>query len=267
MDYITFPGYIKNPSGSRAMMVGEKTLAKQLYTDKYNKMMLRVNGKIDYLLYKKDNDRFIIYLKIPSESTETLFYDVVVEFFTKDATQRGLNKLDDYNIRMFSNDPNFIFTFAYVFYERGLIIPELKKKISKVALKNNPAKSNPNKVVGYVKSLYFTYLFMESHGLFNKLNWLNAMTNLGAVKDIFEKAVAHSDDKIAQAQSLKRADKKTKLDSIHKAEKDSKEINNIERRNLEIMAKTVGRSMRAPKVNNIIVKPIKKVGYVKKIKR
>ena len=56
MDYITFPGYIKNPSGSRAMMVGEKNLAQQLYTDKYNKMMLRVNGKIDYLLYKKDND-------------------------------------------------------------------------------------------------------------------------------------------------------------------------------------------------------------------
>ena len=266
MDYITFPGYIKNPSGSRAMMVGEKNLAQQLYTDKYNKMMLRVNGKIDYLLYKKDNDRFIIYMKIPSESTETLFYDVVVEFFTKDITQKSLNKLDGYNIRMFSNDPNFIFTFAYVFYERGLIIPELKKKISKVALKTNPAKSNPNKVVGYVKSLYFAYLFMQSHGLFNKLNWMNAMTNLNAAKDIFEKAVANSDDKIAQAQSLKRSDRKVKLDSIHKAEKDSKELSNIERRNYEIMARTVRTVTRAPKVMNT-AKTVKKVGYVKRVKR
>ena len=256
MDYITFPGYIKNPSGSRAMMVGEKNLAQQLYTDKYNKMMLRVNGKIDYLLYKKDNDRFIIYMKIPSESTETLFYDVVVEFFTKDITQKSLNKLDGYNIRMFSNDPNFIFTFAYVFYERGLIIPELKKKISKVALKTNPAKSNPNKVVGYVKSLYFAYLFMQSHGLFNKLNWMNAMTNLNAAKDIFEKAVT----------ALAKSGLKVKLDSIHKAEKDSKELSNIERRNYEIMARTVRTVSRAPKVMNT-AKTVKKVGYVKRVKR
>jgi len=81
---ITFDGYINNPTGGRSHMVGQKEAAKAVYSDKFNKLMMRQAGDIPYQLYKDDPDRFVLYIKMPSESTQMGRYDVVVEFWTKD---------------------------------------------------------------------------------------------------------------------------------------------------------------------------------------
>lgn len=261
---ITFKDYIQNPSGGRTMMVGEKNIAQELYTDKYNKMMMRSAGAIEYTLYKKKDERYVIYIKMPSEGTKDLYYDVVVEFFTKDVVPKSTNSLDGYFIRFFSNDPNFTFTYAYVFNQRELIIPELKKKISKEALKTNPAKSNPNLVVGYVKSLYFAYLFIDSHGLFNKLNWLNAINNQGLMKADLENKCMESDRKLTQAQKLKKLNKANQKGSIHIGDVD-------DQHELEYKTKAYvtmkNQQNKTKKVDGHRKKMVKKVGYVKKIKR
>ena len=89
-------------------MVGEAETARELYSKKFNEMMLRVNGKINYTLYKNTNDKYILYIMMPSEKDENIFYDVVIEFTTNDDVQKRLNKIGGYNIKVFSNDPNFI---------------------------------------------------------------------------------------------------------------------------------------------------------------
>lgn len=211
---ITYLDWIKNPSQSRSKMVGETEVARAIYNDKYNKMILRVGGKIDYLLYKEKDDKFLIYVKLPSEKTFGLFYDVVVEFETKDDVKKKLNHLGDYKVKFFSNDPNFIYTYAYTYNKNGLIIPELRHKIDSRSLKEKPNITNPNTNVGYVKSLYFVYLFMLNRGLFNKVNWLYAKD----IKTFFNKEVndyiMNSDLKLKQAQDLVKYNRSAHKNSV-----------------------------------------------------
>ena len=110
---MTFDQYITNPNGqARGMMVAQRELAKQVYTDKYNKMMLRVAGMVPYELFKNsDESKYYIFFKMPSEGTKDLYYDAVIEFRTKDDVNKKINKIDSYFVRFFSNDPNFIFTY------------------------------------------------------------------------------------------------------------------------------------------------------------
>lgn len=200
----TFDDYIKNPTGSRSRIVGERDIAQKIYNEKYNKMLLRCAGNINYLLFKeknasKDNTRFVIYIQMPSESTEKLYYDVAIEFTADDDVKRKINKLDGYYVRFFSNDPNFIYTYAYAFNKADLIIPELVNKISKKALKDAPTHTNPNELAGYVKSIYFAYLFMRNKGLFNKMMWINA-ASISDMRTFFNRYIMDSDKKIMYSQ-------------------------------------------------------------------
>lgn len=204
MTLITFDDYIKNPTGSRSRLVGERDIAQQVYNDKYNKMLLRCAGNINYLLFKekapnKDNTRFIIYIQMPSESVEKLYYDVAIDFTADDDVKRRINKLDAYYVRFFSNDPNFIYTYAYAFNKAGLIIPELIPKISQKAIKEAPTHTNPNELAGYVKSIYFAYLFMRNKGLFNKMMWMNA-ASIPEMRTFFNRYIMESDKKIMYSQ-------------------------------------------------------------------
>ena len=213
MVQITFDDWIKNPSQTRSRLVGEREVAQAVYNDKYNKMMLLCGGHINYVMFKKDQDRYILYVQLPSETIRKLCYDVIVEFTTKDDVNKRINNLNAYHVRFFSNDPNFIFTYAYTYNKNGLIIPETKSKIGEKALKERPLVTNPNSMVGYVKSLYFVYLFMKTRGLFNKLNWMNAENESGFDKFVSD-IVIMSDRKLKQVQDMKQLQATTKKKNI-----------------------------------------------------
>lgn len=203
MEQITFDEWVKNPSGGRSKLVGEREIAQAVYNDKYNKMLLMCGGHINYLLFRHLQDRFIIYIQMPSEKAKGLFYDVMVEFTTRDDVNRKLGKLTPYKVRFFANDPNFIYTFAYVYNKNGLIIPELVHKIGDKALKEKPKETNPNKMVGYVKSIYFAYLFMQNKGLFNKIMWANA-ASMDKLNSFIKNTVIHSDKKLQYVNQYNR---------------------------------------------------------------
>ena len=149
---ITLNSYINNPTGSRARMVGERQAAAATYTDKFEKLLLKSAGAIEYHLFrdaidparvddKKPNsniDRYIIIIKIPSESVPRVVYDVAVEFYTRDTVYKKSTGLDQYYVKFFSNDPNFNFTYAYTFKKNRLIIDELMGKLDPKAMKEKP---------------------------------------------------------------------------------------------------------------------------------
>jgi len=265
LNRFTFDQYIANPSGGRSRFVGEIEAARNTYNQKYEKMLLRVAGHINYLLYKSNNGRrYVIYIQMPSESTKGLVYDVVIEFTTKDDVKVKMNHLKEYHVRFFSNDPNFIFTYAFIFNRKKLIIPELVSKLGKVVLKQPPHVTNPNKIVGYVKSFYFAYLFMLNKGLFNKLMWINAGTE-SQMKNIFTNVVLTSDRKLRQIHDLgviaKATAKGAKLTGYSATEKHSIEKAGKEARNyLTHYAKTM-------KLNkDKVVKSAKMTSKVKRTK-
>lgn len=218
---MTLASYIKNPSGgrTRAHMVGQSEAAKAVYTDKYNKIMLKTAGAIEYKLFRApDDSRFIMILKIPSESIPDLTYDVGIEFYTKDDVSMKATHLDDYFVRFFSNDPNFTYTYAYTFKKNKMIIPELESKLDPKSLKEKPKVTNPNTEIGYCKSIYFAQLFFEMKGLTNKVLWHGAPPIRSST---IQGSVMATGNKLIQVERLRKLHAASKRSSIHIGDTDN----------------------------------------------
>lgn len=198
---MTFKQYIDNPMGKRNAVFSQRNLFKEIYTTKFDRIFLREAGKINYMLYfDKAKDRYIAHIKIPSETVEKFYYDAVIMFYTSDAAERSSNKLDNYQVKFFSNDPAFVFTYLRVFLKNNLFIEELKSKAPKLALKKDPKIKNPYETPGYSKILFFAYIFMKNKNLFAKHMYTsygqpyNVKTLLANIED--------GDTKIAKRQEL-----------------------------------------------------------------
>lgn len=202
--------YIKNPTGGRAHVVGERDAVAAIYQKKFGNIMLRVAGKIDHFLYRNEEDRFLFYIKIPSESVKDLTYDVIIDFYTTEAPTKTMRSLSDYYVRFFSNDPNFTFTYAYTFKKNGILVPEFIHKFQD--LKSKPLTTNPNYTVGYVKSIYMAYLYLTSRGYMQKSTWFSApKVDISALDSM----IMNADDKLIQYQKLKQLEKATSKGSMH----------------------------------------------------
>lgn len=165
---MTFEEYIRNPMGDKNTVMTHREIYRELYTSKYEKVMVRELNKVDYIIYKAKNS-YYIYIKVPSEVVPKFYYDVVIKLSPPKEILSGGNNLKNYEAQFFSNDPAFVFTFAHAFRKAGLFIEELSVRMSKKALKDKPKEKNPKEEIAYVKSLYFAYLIMKDKGLFNKL--------------------------------------------------------------------------------------------------
>ena len=168
----SFKEYISNPLGNKNTVFSSREMYKNMYTEKYNLLMVRENSNIKYNLYKDKNNYYIL-LKIPSEKVKDFYYDVFIQFIpTKTSSLE--RTLDNYIAKFYSNDPSFVYTFAHAFIKNNMFVEDLKPKMSKLAIKKDAKEKNPDNQIGYVKTLYFAYLFMKSRGLFNKVHYASA---------------------------------------------------------------------------------------------
>lgn len=164
-----FDKYIDNPAG-KGSVVTNRSMYKKMYKDKFDKVLVREQGKIEYTLYTS-NDKFdshYVYLKIPSEVVPEFYYDVVIQFYTDNNAFKNESSLRRYYVKFYSNDPAFVYTFAHAFAKNKLFIEDLAPKMSKEALQNVARTKNPKDNVWYVKSLFFAYLAIEKYNLFSK---------------------------------------------------------------------------------------------------
>ena len=204
---MTFDQYIQNPMGISNAVFSNRNMYRNLYISKLDKILVREMGKVDYTLYKSKS-KYYIYMKIPSEAITKFYYDVVIEFSEPKEKKLLDSTISNYNVRFYSNDPSFVFTFAHAFIKNKLFITELKDVMSPEAIKKAAVEKNPSNQVGYVKSLYFAYLIMKRENIFNKkkfilakdINWENLI-----------QSITPADLKIAQRQEaikIQAAEKK-----------------------------------------------------------
>lgn len=205
---MTFKQYIENPLGKRNAVFSQRDMYKALYTDKFDKLFLREAGKINFKMYYDDNDKFYIHIKIPSEGVKNFYYDAVIMFYTDDAAVHSQPTLENYNVKFFSNDPAFVFTYLRVFLKNDLFFEDLKVKSSKLALKEDPKQTNPYQIPGYSKILYFAYLFMKMKNLFAKYMYKTYGSKY--IKKDFLKEIMHTDEKIALREELGRKETEEK---------------------------------------------------------
>ena len=262
---MTLGQYVQNPTGnkkSRAHMVGQAGLAKSMYTEKYNKIILKTAGAFAHRLFRApDDSRFIIMIKIPSESTPEAMYDVGVEFYTENEVCMKETTLDRYFIRFFSNDPNFTFTYAFTYYRNEMIIPELKDKLSPQSLREPPKTTNPHEELGYCKSLYFAQLFIDMKGLTQKILWHGAPK---ISKSAVAGDVMSAENKIVQVTRLKKIHAATKKSSVHIG--DTEDLNNLKSKAqlVKVMKNSRDASQR---VYTGKTRKVQRVGTVKRVKR
>ena len=173
--------YILNPMGKKNAVLNataREAIASD-YIKRYGRLMMREHSHIQYYLYKdEDKNKYIAHFLIPSETIDKFYYDVLLEFTTDSNIQGDGSNLFKYNCRFYSNDPAFVYTYAYVFRSNGLLIEQLNSKMSKDALHKEAKEKNPGNNVGYVKTIYFAYLYMKSRGLNQKSTFTSQASRL-----------------------------------------------------------------------------------------
>lgn len=209
---ITFDKYIENPSGS-TMVWTFKDMYKKLYMEKYGKTILRESGKMKFdIYYDKKKTEFYIHLKVPSEVVEKFYYDVVIKFYTDNQAIKNSLNLRKFYVKFFSNDPRFVYTFAYSFLKNDFFVRECLPRMSKKAVKKAAIEKNPKNEIGYVKSLYFAYLYMKDNSLFNGSTYIRygkPYSQKELIKDIMdsEKKVELREEAEKEIQKKKRLEK------------------------------------------------------------
>src|SRR5574344_1870298 len=152
---MTYSDYIANPMGRKNAVFGQKEMFRTLYSLKFENIMVREMGKFDYTLYVDGkSDTYVAHMKVPSEVIPKFYYDTIIKFYPPGD---GASKvtLEKYNVKFYSNDPAFVYTFAHAFIENEIFIDELLPKMSKESIDKVATEKNPKNEVGYVKSIYF----------------------------------------------------------------------------------------------------------------
>lgn len=163
------------------------------YRERYNNLV-KSGAKFRHQVYKTSpGGRTIVHVKCPSESVSNFFYDVLLELEYSDLTTR----LEDCDVKIFSNCPSFVYTYAYVFYHYGsveqstktknaierkkgatgmiinmlakkipadrLLVPGSEERLGDAVLDNAPVVRNPAGLPLLDKSLYHAIFYLQDN--------------------------------------------------------------------------------------------------------
>ena len=170
---MTIADYLSSPYGKGAAFanVGRE---KSILDMEYEKL----SNKFIHKIYKY-NDSIIFHIVVPSRETseeKDISYDVIIE-----VPLRGLdtneNTVENTDIRVFSNCPSFIFTYANAFFRRKVFCNWLRSKLnSEIYQRDRENTKNPYGIIGLERSLYLAMKYINGSGL-HYLSKINTILN------------------------------------------------------------------------------------------
>ena len=150
--------FFNNPSGKGSAVLNISA-TKTEFESRYNKIHKQVTHKTFFV---KDN--IYILVNIPS-SVEGIMYDVLLKF---EKTKKSLGTtILDMDMKLFSNSPSFLYTYANAYDKQKLFIKECKKKLSTKMLSDIAKTRNPYGVLSYDFSIYSALHYILSNGYTN----------------------------------------------------------------------------------------------------
>lgn len=182
----SFEDYINNPSGKGSAV--SATINKDIFEKELLFLEGKNGGPVKYTVYKQSSNNkivFYIHFLIPS-STVGFFHDVVIEFTSNTSDNSSSRTIKSFTSRFFSNDDNFVYTYAYAFKTHGVLITELEKLLPFRSIVQKPTMRNPDNAMGYNKCIVFAYLVMQRNNLFEK-DQLNRIAVTGTLNSIASK--------------------------------------------------------------------------------
>ena len=162
--FMTIKNFLQNPTGAYSAGFARRDLIIQGMKWRYQEL-LKKNGHPKMVVWE-ENDHVYFHFKMPSEKFgKKCIYDVVIKFVCSNPSlMKSSTTLNGYGINVFSNAPNFMFTYAYVYNQDGILIPESKSKLPEECLTKKPEVKNPNESYGFEKSVYFALLYIMDQG-------------------------------------------------------------------------------------------------------
>lgn len=162
---------LKNPIKGSSHMAPRNLIISSLTQIYYQSIEL-----INFIsCYKKDNKSVRVHLKIGSREFPNVNYDVLFEFLNIQSIngEKIIDGVfqDKTEMKVFSNSPEFIFTYAYVFNTINALIPDIKHFLGGKALGSPPKIKNPTKEVGISTSLFIGLKYLEMNGFFGNYNY------------------------------------------------------------------------------------------------
>lgn len=150
--------FFNNPAGKGSAVLNINA-TKNKFQEKYNQIHKRISHKSFFV-----KDDIYILVNIPS-SVEGIMYDVLMKF-EKNKRSIGTTILD-MEMRLFSNSPSFLYTYANAYDKQKLFIKECKKKLSPKMLSDIAKTRNPYGVLSYDFSIYSALWYILSNGYTN----------------------------------------------------------------------------------------------------
>ena len=166
------------------------------YRERYNKVISDPKNTFQYRIYQYGKDKStIIHVKVPSETVKGFHYDVLFELFYGD----GVNKIEDCDVKLFSNCPSYVYGFFYIHYHldlneensenkrnnqrmlitnmtksrkvpaNRLVITGMEKKVGKEAWNDPPTTRNALGLPLWDKSLYFALFYLQRNVSFSEI--------------------------------------------------------------------------------------------------
>lgn len=149
--------YVDNPSGKGTAYLAKRSVIKQGLNLTFIKLLQRYRQHFFAIPYKYPNGDLLIHVKVPSEEYDKnkISYDVLFKIDYDDKQRYALRRM-----RLFSNSPSFLFTYAYVYYHSDLIPDQFVGKLPTQALTQAPVVRNPVESLGYEKSTYIASRYL-----------------------------------------------------------------------------------------------------------
>lgn len=181
-DIMTLRDYLANPFGK-----GSNVAPTNLIQDSLMEQFRNLRSSINVKYYKIREKSLVCHFKLPSRTKRGVTYDVVFEFSLADNPPTSTRSILNLDFQCFSNCPSFTYTYANAFEEMDLLCKWLKKKYERVVFRKDPKLRNPNKIMGYERSIYICGKYLAQD-----------MATQGRIKGVYDRAVDASYSEIAR---------------------------------------------------------------------
>lgn len=161
--------YLENPMGKGDASVMNRKLIKDSMTMKFHTYFDKKGKLIKIHSYVTVNGEYYIHLVLPTETERDNTYDVVFHFYDPEKKFLSSKSIRDYEVQMFSNDPSFGYTFAYVYNKNGMMIEPLATKIGRDFLTRPPVVRNRFETVNYNKYIFYGALYLMENQCLTRL--------------------------------------------------------------------------------------------------
>lgn len=182
---ISIKQYINNPYRGSAFLASRQLIKRGL-NQVFIELLNKNRRQFFAVPYLYNNGDVLFHVRVPSEEYKynKLHYDVLLKVLYDPK-----KKYADRDVKIFSNSPSFVYTYAYAYYHSDIMVDEFASRLPVQALNQAPEIRNPLESLGFEKSTYIASRYLLDGFALNDnyVNRFGVRMNAAQEKNLFRK--------------------------------------------------------------------------------